>query len=194
MEKNYIVLLILLFFSLSCSRMSDTFWISEANYDYQKGNYHLSTYKYLKVLEKNENEIVQYNLGNVYYLLGEKGSAIEEWDKISQGVDGELKFRIEFNRGVLYFDQASYSLAFDSFKNALILKPSSIEAKRNLELTILKIDTLKNTGEGVSSSSSNRNSDSRRHSNLLNYVKRQEIRQWGYSQEKERSQDIQNDW
>ena len=116
------------------------------------------------------------------------------WEEVSPRSSGELKFRIEFNKGVKSFDEGNYSSAFDHFKNSLILNPSSLEAKRNLELTILKIETLKSNQEGSSSSSGRSKTDLRQHSNLLNYVKRQEIRQWKYTQEDGQKEKFQNDW
>jgi Ca-activated chloride channel family protein len=51
----------------------------------------------------------------------------------------ELRYRIYYNMGIIFFEMGEYIEAAQAFRNALILDGSRLEAKRNLELSLLTI-------------------------------------------------------
>jgi Ca-activated chloride channel family protein len=51
----------------------------------------------------------------------------------------ELRFRNHYNSGIIFFEEENYHSAADSFREALRADPRRIDAKRNLELSLLSI-------------------------------------------------------
>jgi Ca-activated chloride channel family protein len=51
----------------------------------------------------------------------------------------ELRYRIHYNMGIIFFEMGEYTEAAEEFRKALGLDGSRLEAKRNLELSLLSI-------------------------------------------------------
>lgn len=126
-----------------CSASQPQVDILRANYAFDQGDYQVATVLYLENLDIPEDgEAVAYNLANVYYALGEFGPALDLWQTASVTPDPELLFKILFNKGVYYYTQGQYREARDMFIQALKIQPQSVPAKRNLELTSIKLRAL----------------------------------------------------
>jgi tetratricopeptide (TPR) repeat protein len=137
------VLLILLigFFLASCGFQVPQVQVLQANYAFLQGDYLQSTIGYIPLLnDPTYFPFVAYNLGNVYYALGEFGPALELWRHAEDSPNLELLFRTKFNQGVLFFEQRNFDQARRAFIQALELNPSSVEAKINLELSLERLD------------------------------------------------------
>lgn len=85
-------------------------------------------------------EIVGYNLGTVFYALGEAASARDLWNEVVPGENQELAFRLVYNQGILNYRNGAYPEAYESFKSALLLNPASMAAKVNLEHSLAKMN------------------------------------------------------
>jgi Ca-activated chloride channel family protein len=170
------ILLLLLVLS-GCESPETHFAVLQGNYVFARGEYPQATFSYLDALSSGrwENRI-HYNLGNVYYELGEESAAFREWEAALSGQDAVLDFRIAFNRGVLLYEQARYQEAYDAFRRALSINSSSIDAKINLEHSLRKISRGRQeqqiepaTGGGSTSGESER---------ILDYVRRSKQSRW----------------
>ena len=137
--KKIIILLLILSFS-SCKV------ISALKYNYI-GNYYFSNSKYQKAL-KNYFEAkkydffsdwVSYNIGVIYYEIGEINLSLKAFGEIKNTYDPKLMHLLNFNKGVIYFKLGSYSLARQYFRNALYFDPGDLDSKRNLEIVTSKI-------------------------------------------------------
>jgi Ca-activated chloride channel family protein len=80
----------------------------------------------------------------VYFSLDEGTAALERFaasEKALEGLKGgdhpELIYRLRYNRGIIYFEKGDYSAAAAAFREALEIDGGRIEAKRNLELSLL---------------------------------------------------------
>jgi len=146
MEKNILkglILGMLVMSIFSCSDAVEGGQMILGNYSFQQGEFQKASLQYFNVLETGRHEAwVRYNLGNVFYALGESSAALEVWDGISGEIYEELQFRLAFNRGHLYYQRGLYQDAYLQFKKAVKIKPRSLETKRNLELTLQKIQAL----------------------------------------------------
>lgn len=143
--KNRIVpaVLILLSFFLftSCDEAAAAYRVAQGNYSYARGAYQKANLNYFMAEEKKaEPEIIAFNLGTVFYALGEVDSARELWGGVDPGEDRELAFRLIYNRGILQYREGAYHEAYDNFKKALQLNPASVEAKINLEHSFAKMN------------------------------------------------------
>lgn len=135
-------LILVLLLSASCSRAEAYYRVLRGNYSFHQGAYQEANVQYLALQKKDiYPEIIRYNLGNVYYVLGETMSAEEEWLLASGTEHPGLLFRLNFNRGVLYYERSEYEIAFHLFRKALELQPDDIYAKRNLELCLSRMQS-----------------------------------------------------
>jgi Ca-activated chloride channel family protein len=147
------------------------------------GNYQGANIAYIEAGKTGEKEHwIAYNLGTVYYALGESDAAEREWQIASGSRDEYLLYRAHYNLGVLYFDRGMYSLAYEHFRNALEIHPSGVQAKKNLELTIekLDVDTRNPAGEGEAQSDGESRGEIER---ILNYLRRMEGEIWQSTEE-----------
>lgn len=142
MEKRFLILLFLLLLLLgSCGDPGIYVDIFSGNYAYSRGEYQDANLYYVKAEDRKiYPDYVSYNLGNVYYSLGEVAAALDKWKVSSESSNAEVRFSSLFNSGVLLFELSRYEEAFDSFKKALQIEPSDINTKIDLEYCLLKMN------------------------------------------------------
>jgi Ca-activated chloride channel family protein len=122
----------------------------------------------------------EYGLGSVYLALGEEQAALNRFaeaktllEAFPAAVSGELRYRINYNTGVVLFSEGNFSAAADSFRDALRADSGKLEAKRNLELSIRSF-TRENRfigGDGGESESESKTA-------LFEYVRQKELNHW----------------
>ncbi|MBN1649132.1 MAG: tetratricopeptide repeat protein [Spirochaetales bacterium] len=140
MEKLLLVFSVLVALFSSCSDADTYVNVTSGNFRFSQGEYEKANIDYLHALAKNRHAgIISYNLGNVYYALGESAAAQEEWLKAGDTDNEQLMFNIVFNLGVLQYDLGEYEKAYGNFKKALLINPQDIDAKKNLELSLQKM-------------------------------------------------------
>jgi Ca-activated chloride channel family protein len=89
----------------------------------------------------------EYGLGVMYLAMDEEAAALERFASAEKALaflggeeHRELRYRIHYNRGVIRFRNGDYAGAAGEFRRALEAEGSHIEAKRNLELSLLSAD------------------------------------------------------
>ncbi len=165
------------------------------NYAHQQGRYQDATVNYLRALEQGIfTEGFSYNLGNVYHALGEPDAALAMWERAASAEDPEIRFRFRFNRGNLYYELGRYRDAYNEFRKALEIDSTSVEAKINLELSLLKIQAYGVSAESVPEERPQADrQESRETERMLEYVRRKEGQRWSASQPQADSADVE-DW
>ena len=153
-----------LFLLSSCARVQGKLLIMEGNFFTARGFYTEAISSYLRALAHEEvAPYAEYGLASVYFALGESGVAMERYRAAMASLgelgrdDPELRHRIYYNMGIIYFEKGEYHEAVNAFRSALIVDGSRIEAKRNLELSLLVLDRISSqqpaaaetTGEGT---------------------------------------------
>ncbi len=117
-----------------------------ANQQAESGRFQDALARYLKAVAGSRyRDYFAYNIGNVYYLLGEPATAGRWWDKASESSSAEVRFGAAFNRGVAYYEEGEYPRAYSSFRKAVELVPASREAKINMEYAYRKIEQVNTT-------------------------------------------------
>jgi Ca-activated chloride channel family protein len=99
----------------------------------------------------------QYGLGYIYLVLGENRAALGRFAAAEEalarfpreGEHQELVYRIHYNTGVIRFQEEDYTGAAAEFRKALETDGSRIEAKRNLELSLLSLGPRGNAAEAL---------------------------------------------
>jgi len=138
-------MLFILFTFSSCSE--GKILLMEANYLNSRGRYDEAIIPYLKALEHEDSApYAEYGLGLTFYSINESKAALKRFntsqkmlENFSSGEHRELRYRNSYNSGVVFFEEGDFHSAAEAFKDALRADPRRIEAKRNLELSLISI-------------------------------------------------------
>ncbi|HOV37556.1 MAG TPA: tetratricopeptide repeat protein [Spirochaetales bacterium] len=180
MERSLLSILlgILSVLCVSCSGATTGWLIVQGNYYYSKGDFQRAQLSYLQALEKGKYaEWIHYNLGNVYYTLGEGKAALEEWEKAELTQDRRVMFNVAFNKGLLSLESGNFKEAERLFKRALELDSTHIPAKINLEYTLKKLESSLSGGMSAKSSMKQEAIDEQS-DRILDYIRKKEINRW----------------
>ncbi|HCC37048.1 MAG TPA: hypothetical protein DEQ14_05255 [Treponema sp.] len=143
-------------FSLfSCSRASGRLLILEGNFLSSRHKLNEAMMSYNKALARERvSPYAESGLAAVYHSLDENKAAREHIENSQKQLTAfpqtehrELRYRNNFNLGVILFADGNFSEAAAAFRDALRVDSTRLEAKRNLELCLLSIDREK-TGTG----------------------------------------------
>jgi Ca-activated chloride channel family protein len=171
------VSIIAFFLFTSCSE--GKLLLLEANYLNAMGRYDDALTPYFKALSHEDSApYAEYGLGLAFYQLDEGKAALTRYgdshkllEKYSSNEHRELRYRNHYNSGVVFFEEGDYQSAVDSFKEALRTDPKRLDAKRNLELSLMSISMETN----MESRTGNRE-ESREV--LFEYLKQDEQQKW----------------
>jgi len=169
--------LISLFLLSSCSE--GKLLLLEANYLNAMGRYDEALVPYLKAVNHEDSApYAEYGLGLTFYQLDEGKAALKRYsdshkllEKFSSNEHKELRYRNHYNSGVIYFEEGDYQSAADSFKEALKTDPKRLDAKRNLELSLMSISMETKTESRTGNREESREV-------LFEYLKQDEQRKW----------------
>jgi Ca-activated chloride channel family protein len=139
--------LIVLILTLFSSCTEGKLLLMEANYLNTRARYDEALTKYLEAQNhKDAAPYAEYGLGLTFYLLDEGNAALQRYadsqkmlEKSSETEHRELRYRNNYNSGIILFEEGDYEAAAEFFKEALRAAPERIDAKRNLELSLLSI-------------------------------------------------------
>ena len=161
---HFTFLIFLFSFFLSCRGTQGKLLIMEANFLNTRGYYNEAISAYLRALRYEQAApYAEYGLASVFFALEESDASLDRYTEAGNALElrredhNELKFRIHYNMGIIYFEKGEYGEAAAAFREALKADPSRVEAKRNLELSLLT-DTWRNPPAPVSSSEGPENS------------------------------------
>ncbi|MCK5201849.1 MAG: hypothetical protein KAR21_26025 [Spirochaetales bacterium] len=181
MEKYFLtgLILCLMLITSSCSNLRVYVDVMEGNYAFFRGEYQEANLAYLNVKGQDPySEYISYNLGNVYYALGEIDSAFEEWGSINEKSKTEIAVRSLFNTGVLLFELSRYEEAYRTFRSILELDPYHIDAKINLEYCIQKMNFTTENRAGIGETDMEELEKTDDVSRVLEFVRRRETNIW----------------
>lgn len=183
-----------LLFLTGCSDISAIYNITLGNFYFSNNRLQEADYRYRQSLENEKyRDILLYNLGTVYFHLGEFRAAMDIWSHFTPGSRKNLDFRFFYNRALLKAETGDYRGAFADLKEALAIDSKNREAKRNLEVVLNRMlsESAENQAREAKPSAKKKEigAASQR---IFNYVKRSEVFEW----ERPESQDNSNlrDW
>jgi tetratricopeptide (TPR) repeat protein len=179
---------------VSCSDWSDGWVIVQGNAAFQRGEFQRSSLAYLSARGTGTAlDVVNYNLGNVYNALGETNTALAVWGRITQPGSEELAYRLAFNKGYLLYQRGQYEEACEQFRTALLMKPASLDAKRNLEICLLKTQNF-GTALPARARNADRADPGETQKALLDYINRLEGTRWKANNRPEATVLSSSDW
>ncbi|GHV55395.1 hypothetical protein AGMMS49579_18140 [Spirochaetia bacterium] len=184
---------ILLFLPGGCSRLPGRLLIMEGNFYHSQGMYTEAVAAYLRALDHEETvnddpvrPYAEYGLGSAYISLEEGDAALGRFEVSAEALKDlppetgeELSYRIRYNTGIVLFEKGDYEASADAFRQALEIDGSRIEAKRNLELSLLSLSRqASSAGVSTGGQESEGNGMQERSSALFDYLHRKEQNQW----------------
>jgi len=183
LQKALPVLLCLVLFS-SCAKTQGKLLIMEANFLNTRGYYNQAISSYLRALNYEEAvPYAEFGLGSAYFALEEEDAALGRFTDAESALEcrfedhPELRYRIHYNRGVIHFEKGDYSEAALAFREALKVDGSRIEAKRNLELSL--ITSARSSPSVISPPEGTDNSREMDETSVIfEYLKTKEQEQW----------------
>ena len=169
----------MMFIFSSCSE--GKLLLIEANYLNSRGRYDEAIVPYLKALEHEDSApYAEYGLGLTFYSLDESKTALKRYDTSQKmlnnfpgGEHRELRYRNNYNSGIVYFEEGDFHSAAAAFKDALRADPRKVEAKRNLELSLLSIarDNARDNSGEIQQETETREI-------LFEFIRQEEQKQW----------------
>ena len=171
-------------FLCGCSGISGKLLIIEANYRFNKENYTDSIYSYIKALENAETApYAEYGLGTLYYTIGEDEAALGRFTDALELIKDSppyqhqnLRYSINYNTGLVLFNMGDFSGAVASFRQALLTDGGKIEAKRNLELSLLSLEREKSLNAALEEEQNTEENEGG--AAMFDYIRQKELNQW----------------
>lgn len=175
----------LVLFPCSCSKIQGKLLIMEGNFFNSRGMYNEAIGSYLKARHYTEAlPYAEFGLGTVYCSLDEGTVALDRFAAAEQSLrdvpkkmSPELLYRIHYNTGIVRFKEGDYTAAAGSFRSALEIDGGRIEAKRNLELSLLSL-AQKKTAPAIASEQESSAGTRDQLPALFDYLRQKERNQW----------------
>ena len=121
--------------------------------------------------------------------MGEGQPALGLLQQTGATTDDDVLFAAGFNSGVVYYQSGRFNEAYFAFRSVLELRPASLEAKKNLELVLERLEAESRSPDSRSEVREPEITDDARR--ILQYIKRKEGSRWNT---KESSSDSEQDW
>jgi tetratricopeptide (TPR) repeat protein len=164
--------------------------VLRGNHSFANGDYGQAIIDYMKARDdRPDAPVVDYDLGNVYYALGETEPAVRALSRSIQGEGQELRFRAHFNLGGIYYDLGRYEDAVAQYVEALRVYPVDVDAKVNLELSLKRLQS----GSGEQPAPQSKSEPSRSTQQVLDLAREKERTLWSAPPD-EQEDDSTADW
>ncbi|MDR0389344.1 MAG: tetratricopeptide repeat protein [Spirochaetaceae bacterium] len=187
MKKLFLVLLVAALSGCS-GKGRERLLIMEGNFHLSAGRYNQAIAAYMNALALGEEPYGEFALGAAYLALDEDAGALEHFDKAKRIAeqnserDRELLYRIAYNTGIIYFEAGEYEGAAGEFRQALKYDSRRVEAKRNLELSLL---SLSRNEAASPDAASMEYVEAGENDTLLEYMRQKEQERWKSREETE---------
>jgi len=121
----------------------------EGNRLYRQKKYAAALKRYTAAqLEAPDEPRLHYNLGNVFFRQGEPEKARDEYARALASADARLDPSAVYNLGNTFLAQQKFHEAVSAYQRTLKLNPKDLDAKRNLELALLRLRQQKQPPQG----------------------------------------------
>lgn len=127
----------------------------------------------------------EFGLGSSYYALGETDAALKRFKDAESAAfeDAELLYRIRYNQGIVRFEKGLFGEAAADFRRALEADPSHVNAKRNLELSLLSQKRQEAGGQKSIERETEKDAETEeRLQTLFKFLKEKEVERWKSSE------------
>jgi Ca-activated chloride channel family protein len=166
------------------------FGVAGGSVQWRRQNYNKAAEDFSKAREnalKKQNEILAdyalYNLGVTYLAQGNNADALEAFGALFENSSKQIRFASFYNAGIIAANSGEYNQAEDFFKSALVVDPSSVDAKINLEIAqSLYEKSAQQAARELLSASESKQNHSAASRQVFSFLKEMETEQWKSSQ------------
>ena len=142
--NKIICIIILIFLISSCSKVDRARLNFLSGYiAWKQNDWNKAASNFFKSIDLSEEvedvKIKDYSdfaIGSIYLMQNEDASALSRFEKINENTDKNLNSYIYYQKGIIAFKNHEYEKAVRLFKKSLELKPDSVDAKINFELSM----------------------------------------------------------
>lgn len=142
--NKIICISILIFLISSCSKVDRARLNFLSGYiAWKQNDWNKAASNFFKSIDLSEEvedvKIKDYSdfaIGSIYLMQNEDASALSRFEKINENTDKNLNSYIYYQKGIIAFKNHGYEKAVRLFKKSLELKPDSVDAKINFELSM----------------------------------------------------------
>lgn len=142
--NKIICISILIFLISSCSKVDRARLNFLSGYiAWKQNDWNKAASKFFKSIDLSEEiedvKIKDYSdfaIGSIYLMQNEDASALSRFENINENTDKNLDSYIYYQKGIIAFKNHEYENAIKFFKKSLELKPNSVDAKINFELSM----------------------------------------------------------
>ena len=142
--NKIICISILIFLISSCSKVDRARLNFLSGYiAWKQNDWNKAASNFFKSIDLSEEvedvKIKDYSdfaIGSIYLMQNEDASALSRFEKINEKTDKNLNSYIYYQKGIIAFKNHEYEKAVRLFKKSLELKPDSVDAKINFELSM----------------------------------------------------------
>lgn len=142
--NKVICISILIFLISSCSKLD----VARLNFlsgyiAWKQNDWNKAASKFFKSIDLSEEiedvklkDYSDFAIGSIYLMQNEDASALSRFEAINENADKNLDSYIYYQKGIIAFKNHEYENAIKFFKKSLELKPDSVDAKINFELSM----------------------------------------------------------
>lgn len=189
-KKNFAALILFCLFFTSCKGyVSGSKNIMEGSWFWYQKRYNDSVAKFLQTVYDSENskdEILNqyavYNLATTYLVQNENDVAYERYSKLENAEDADVRFATFYNCGIIAYRKGDFAHAADCFRNALKIDGSKVDAKVNLELSVMNSEKEAKSKENALSQVSESDAPSAMEQAVFERIREYDKKQWKNSE------------
>ncbi len=185
------VLCVFLFTSCGTS-ISDSATVLQSSWNWYQQKYNKAIAGFLQSAcnaQKNEEPVLEqyaiYDLAVTYLSKSENEAALVRFSQISQNAPKPVLYATYYNMGIIAFRAGDYETSASCFKNALKVDGSKMNAKINLELSLINSEKeQKARNNAVKEISASEDNDSMERA-IFRRIREIDKKQWKNSENKE---------
>ncbi len=142
--NKIICISLLIFLMSSCSKLDRARLNFLSGYiAWKQNDWNKAASKFFKSIDLSEEiedvklkDYSDFAIGSIYLMQNEDASALSRFEAINENADKNLDSYIYYQKGIIAFKNHEYENAIKFFKKSLELKPDSVDAKINFELSM----------------------------------------------------------
>ena len=142
--NKIICISLLIFLMSSCSKLDRARLNFLSGYiAWKQNDWNKAASQFFKSIDLSEEiedvklkDYSDFAIGSIYLMQNEDASALSRFEAINENADKNLDSYIYYQKGIIAFKNHEYENAIKFFKKSLELKPDSVDAKINFELSM----------------------------------------------------------
>ncbi len=195
--KKTSALIILCMLFVSCKGENTVFGakkILEGSWFWYQKKYNDSVEKYLQTVFDAQDEgnllleqYAVYDLATTYLVQNENDVALERFKQLENVEDKNVRYAVFYNCGIIANRKGNYEDAAKYFRNALKIDGTKIDAKINLELSLMNTEKEAKSKQNVQSQVSETKTSSTMEESIFARIREYDEKQWKNSEKSENS-------